>query len=157
MAAKSSTSKKRSVAKAAPKLPEQQVFFLDRNLGKKIAVTIRALGCRVELHDDHFAADAEDTEWLQEGGKRGWIFVTKDRNISRNQIEVVRLLESGSPAFVFTSGSVTSDELGNAFAKALPDIKRILAKFSWPFIATITLAGKVQILNTHSGLIKRID
>lgn len=118
---------------------------------------IRALGCHVEIHDDHFAVDTEDIEWLREGGKRGWIFLTKDRNITRNQIEVVRLLESRSPAFVFTSGSVTSDELGKAFAKALPEVKKFLAKFSWPFIATITLAGRVQILITHSGLIKKID
>jgi hypothetical protein len=75
---------------------------------------------------------------------------------SRNQIEVVRLLESGSPAFVFTAGSATSDELGKAFATALPQIRRLLAKFSWPFIATITFSGRVQILITHSGLIKKI-
>jgi hypothetical protein len=83
-------------------------------------------------------------------------FLRKSQNISRNQIEVVRLLESGSPAFVFTAGSATSDELGKAFATALPEIKKFLAKFSWPFIATITLAGRVQILITHSGLIKKI-
>ena len=156
MAARSSKSKRRSAAKAGAKRLDDPVFFLDRNLGKKLALIIRAEGCRVEIHDDHFDEHTEDVEWLREGGKRGWIFVTKDQSISRNQIEVVRLLESGSPAFVFTAGSVTSDELGKAFATALPNIKKFLAKFSWPFIATITLAGRVQILVTHSGLIKRI-
>jgi predicted nuclease of predicted toxin-antitoxin system len=135
---------------------DDPVFFLDRNLGKKLAATIRAAGCRVEIHDDHFSQDTEDIEWLREGGKRKWIFLTKDQNISRNQIEVTRLLESGSPAFVFTAGSVTSDELGSAFSNALPDIKKVLAKFSWPFIATIALRGRVQILASHSSLIKRI-
>jgi predicted nuclease of predicted toxin-antitoxin system len=152
MAAKRSTSKKRSAAKPL----EDPVFFLDRNLGKKLAKAMRAEGCSVEIHDDHFAQDTEDIEWLREGGKRGWIFVTKDQNISRNKLEVVRLLESGSPAFVFTAGSVTSRELGRAFAVALPEIKKFLGRFSWPFIATITLAGRVQILVTLSGLIKRI-
>jgi hypothetical protein len=142
--------------KVAAKPPEAPIFFLDRNLGKKLAVSIRTHGCTVEIHDDHFSQRTEDVEWLREGGKRGWIFLTKDKNISRNQIEVVRLLESGSPAFVFTAGSVTSDELASAFAIALPEIKKFLAKFSWPFIATITLAGRVQILITHSGLIKKV-
>jgi hypothetical protein len=103
---------------------DDPVFFLDRNLGKKLAATIRAAGCRVEIHDDHFSQDTEDIEWLREGGKRKWIFLTKDQNISRNQIEVTRLLESGSPAFAFTAGSVTSNELGSAFSNALPDIKK---------------------------------
>ena len=143
--------------KVAAKPREDPVFFLDRNLGKKLAVSIRSQGCRVEIHDDHFDQRTQDVEWLREAGKRGWIFLTKDKNISRNQIEVVRLLESGSPAFVFTAGSVTSDELGKAFAAALPEVKKFLAKFSWPFIATIALSGRVQILVTHSGLIKRIQ
>ena len=143
--------------KVAAKLREEPVFFLDRNLGKKLAVSIRSQGCTVEIHDDHFDQRTQDVEWLREAGKRGWIFLTKDKNISRNQIEVVRLLESGSPAFVFTAGSVTSDELGKAFAAALPEVKKFLAKFSWPFIATIALSGRVQILVTHSGLIKRIQ
>jgi predicted nuclease of predicted toxin-antitoxin system len=156
MAARSSTSKKRSVAKAATRLPEEPIFFLDRNLGKKISALIAAAGCRVEVHDDHFAHDAADEEILREIGKSKWIFLTKDRRIAYNLIEVIGLLESGSPAFVFTAGSVTSEELGKAFATALPDIKRFLSKFSWPFIATITLTGRVQNLITHSGLIKKI-
>lgn len=113
-------------------------------------------GCRVEVHDDHFTQDTEDAEWLREGGKRKWIFLTKDRHIAQNQIEVVRLLESGSPAFVFTVADMTSAEMAAVFLKALPVIRRFLTKFSWPFIATITPAGRVQILVTHSGLIKKI-
>lgn len=129
---------------------------MDRNLGKKLASLLAAQGCRVEIHDDHFAQDTEDVDWLKAVGARKWVVVSKDRHIAQNKVEVVRLLESGSPAFVFTVADMTSEEMSGAFVKALPSIKRCLSKFDWPFIATITATGRVQILITVSGLIKRV-
>ena len=64
------------------KPPEPSVFFIDRSLGKKIvAQALRDIGETVEIHDDHFAPDAKDEDWLVEVGKRGWIVLTKDDRI----------------------------------------------------------------------------
>ena len=117
---------------------------------------ISAGGCRVEIHDDHFTQDTEDAVLLREVGKQKWIFLTKDRRIAQNQIAIAALLQSGSPAFVFTVADMTSSEIAAAFLTALPQVKRLLSKFDWPFVATITPAGRVQMLVTHSGLIKGI-
>ncbi|MEZ5583574.1 MAG: hypothetical protein R3F37_13265 [Candidatus Competibacteraceae bacterium] len=38
-------------------------------------------GIRIERHDDHFAQDTPDTEWLAEIGKRGWFVLTHDGRI----------------------------------------------------------------------------
>jgi hypothetical protein len=60
--------KKQSAANSvSPKLLEDLTFFLDRQLGRhKMAGILRATGLKVEIHDDHFAQDAPDTEWLAE-------------------------------------------------------------------------------------------
>jgi uncharacterized protein with PIN domain len=157
MAAKGSKSKKRSAASSVAKPHENLIFFLDRNLGKQLAKLIAGKDRRIEVHDDHFAPDTADTDLLREVGKRKWVFMTKDRHIAQNQIEVVALLQSGSPAFVYTSANMTSATMADAFLKALPQIKRCLTKFDWPFIGTITASGSVRILYPQSKLIKRIQ
>jgi hypothetical protein len=59
---------------------ESLVFFLDRSVGKRrVAESLRARGALVELHDDHFAKDVPDSEWIAEVIRRGWIIVTKDK------------------------------------------------------------------------------
>jgi hypothetical protein len=35
----------------------------------------------VEIHDDHFAQNARDPEWLTGAGKNNWIVVTRDERI----------------------------------------------------------------------------
>ncbi|MGH7152226.1 MAG: hypothetical protein ACREIU_16085 [Planctomycetota bacterium] len=42
---------------------------------------MRREGARVEVHDEHFARDARDEEWLGEVGRRGWVVPTKDQRI----------------------------------------------------------------------------
>jgi predicted nuclease of predicted toxin-antitoxin system len=59
------------------------IFYIDRCLGNKIIVeTLLAAGLKVEIHDDHFAKNAADIEWITEVGRRGWIILTKDAKIS---------------------------------------------------------------------------
>ena len=43
------------------------IFFIDRSLGKRqVAAALSSSGVYVEVHDEHFATDALDTEWLPE-------------------------------------------------------------------------------------------
>jgi hypothetical protein len=37
---------------------------------------------RVEVHDDHFLTGADDADWLQIVGPRGWVVLTKDERIA---------------------------------------------------------------------------
>lgn len=42
-------------------------FFIDRSLGSQgVAQALRNAGARVEVHDDHFAVNEQDTVWLAE-------------------------------------------------------------------------------------------
>jgi hypothetical protein len=74
---------------------------VDRALGTlTVAEALRASGCKVEIHDRHFAQDAKDAEWLPEVGSRGWVVLTKDRHIRTRQSELIALLGAGVAAFV---------------------------------------------------------
>ena len=84
-------SKKRSAAKP----PEGAVFFIDRSLGVEPVLTALAdAGLRVEIHDDHFARDAEDRVWLRDVGARGWVILTKDQRLRYRPLELAALRAS---------------------------------------------------------------
>ena len=42
-----------------------EIFFIDRCLGKKLAESLRNAGALVEIHDDHFSQDINDEDWLR--------------------------------------------------------------------------------------------
>jgi len=129
------------------KLPEPSVFFIDRSLGKKIvAQALRDIGETVEIHDDHFAPDAKDEDWLVEVGKRGWIVLTKDDRIRYRATERTALASARVRAFVLTSSQLQGTEMAAAFVKALPRIKRLIANHTPPFIARISRSGNISIL-----------
>ena len=129
------------------KLPEPSVFFIDRSLGKKIvAQALRDIGETVEIHDDNFAPDAKDEDWLVEVGNRGWIVLTKDDRIRYRATERTALASASVRAFVLTSSQLQGTEMAAAFVKALPRIKRLIANHTPPFIARISRSGNVSIL-----------
>jgi hypothetical protein len=101
--------KKRSAASS--KLPEPVTFFLDRSLGSlKVAKALRDVHQSVVIHDDVFPQDAQDTTWLPEVGRRGWVVLTKDRHIRTRRNEVAELMAAGLAVFVITK----ADMSGNA-------------------------------------------
>jgi hypothetical protein len=106
MAARGERSKRPSVASSGSKPPEALIFFIDRSLGKKIvAQALRQIGAAVEIHDEHFAPDAKDEDWLVEVGRRGWIVLTKDDRIRYRITERAAIVSARVRAFVLTPRS----------------------------------------------------
>ena len=57
-------------------------FFLDRSLGKETAHRLRERGFVVHLIADFYGDDAQrvaDQTWVDEGSRRGWVLLTKDK------------------------------------------------------------------------------
>jgi uncharacterized protein with PIN domain len=72
-------------------LRKQTVFFVDRSLGRKFAIeALRAAGFTAIAHDEQFAQDTYDEDWLKVAGKNGWIVVTKDRKIRYRHSEITQ-------------------------------------------------------------------
>jgi len=147
MAARRKKSKKRSAA-SSPSPPEPLAFFIDRSLGKKyIAEALRAQpGVEIHAHDDHFAADARDEEWLAVVGGQGWVVLTKDNRIRYRSTELTARTQAGVAAFVLAAGNLRGDEMAKVFVEALPAIRRFVARYSRPFVAKITRSGAVELM-----------
>lgn len=78
--------------------PRDTVFFLDRSLGKHVvADALRNAGLAVQVHDDHLPVDAPDVDWIGLVGHRGWIAVTKDKNIRYRTAEIASIKRNGRP------------------------------------------------------------
>jgi hypothetical protein len=133
------------------------VFFIDKCLGLHVVPdALRARGERVELLTDHFAQDAPDQDWLSEVGRRGWIILSKDKILRHNNLEIVELLRSGTHSFILTSGNSTAQENAAALVAALPTMKRMVGKFTPPFVGTVSKLGGVKVHWTFDKLIGRV-
>jgi len=157
MAARASKSKKGSDASCKSKQQHELVFFLDKCLGNyDVRTSLENAGARVEIHTDHFDQDAEDAHWLPIVGKKGWVVLTKDRHFLNNPIEVIALLRSGTASFVLRSANMTGDQMGMAFATALPSMARMVERKPMPFIASVSSMGNVAYTSGYDGIQKRI-
>jgi predicted nuclease of predicted toxin-antitoxin system len=141
--------KKRSVANSAsPKPRKDLTFFLDRQLGRhKMAAILRTAGLTVLVHDDHFAQNAPDPEWLAAAGKNDWIVITRDERIRYRVAEKQAIRRAKVRAFVLAAhGNLRAEFLAEILVKALPRIRDIVANEWPPFIAKIWRDGKTALI-----------
>lgn len=126
--------------------PEPRIFFVDRSLGAKDVVdALRAAGLAVIGHAERFAHDTEDTEWLQVAGESGWVVLTKDVNIRRNEIERRALIDAGVAAFMLARADLTGATMAKLWVSAIPKLLRALQEHAPPFIATLSASGQVLV------------
>lgn len=119
-------------------------FFIDRSLGSRLVPeALRALGASVELHKDHFAADAPDADWIAEVGRRGWAILTKDKWIRHRPLERRAVIATRGRLFALTTGNLSGEEIARVFAKHLQKMTDIARSERTPFIARMSRYGIV--------------
>ena len=124
------------------------VFFIDRSVGKKsIAEPLLGAGLNVELHDDHFAQDAPDEEWLTEVGLRRWCVITRDDRIRYRRIEAQAVRSAKVAMFVIVSKNLTGPQTADVILTALGRIRRFISSHRRPFIAKIYRDGRLEKLD----------
>jgi hypothetical protein len=127
-------------------------FFVDRSSGKyELVDGLRALGLNVERHDDHFDSETLDPVWIAACGKNGWVIVSSDKAIKRNELEKTAILNAGVAAFFFTSANITSAQQIEAFHKAGKRIAGLILNTKRPFVARISQDGSVELWLNHKG------
>lgn len=132
------------------RLVEPFTFFVDRSLGGAVvAAAVRASGHDVVVHDDVFAPDARDVDWLQVVGARRWVVLTKDAHIRTNALERGALLSSNVAAFMLGRGDMAGPRMASVFVTALPRIVKAVRRWEAPMIATVTASGSVSVLYAH--------
>lgn len=129
------------------KLPEPWTFFVDRSLGRDVvASALRRAGLSVETHDTHFPKDTQDHVWLRDVGGRGWVVLTKDKDIRRNALELLAVVEGGVACFQLGRGDLGGPAMASGFLTGMPRIHRALRRFDVPLVASVALSGAVRVL-----------
>lgn len=105
---------------------------------------LRAAGARVEVHESHFPSDAEDSEWLDEVGRRGWIVLTKDERIRYRTHEVAAIEQAKVGAFVLTTARMRGAEMATLFAKVAVKLARLAINTRRPFVFALSRSGQLR-------------
>jgi hypothetical protein len=137
---------------------ESVTFFIDRCLGNKLIVeTLRGAGLAVEIHDDHFGKNAPDIDWIPEIGTRGWVILTKDARIGKNQIERLAVADARARMFTLASQSLSGKDMADIFLQAIPEMKKFIHENPAPFIAKVYQGGKVKTWKDDRSLLTELD
>ena len=80
----------------------------------------------------------------------------KDAKFRYRQVEIQAQMKAAVRCFALTSGDATGAQNAQAIMIAIPQMIRMIAKYSAPFIATITAAGRVKLLLTKSDLLRKM-
>lgn len=132
----------------------QYTYFLDRALGKSIGKALQSLGVKVEFHNQHFQPDAPDTEWLPIVSQNGWIVLTKDKNLGRNQLEIQAIAYANAKVFALVSGNINTAKMTTIFVSAIEKIDKFAQGNQAPFIAKIYQDSRLELWKNHTALKK---
>ncbi len=97
-------------------------------------------------HDDRFAQDTLDSDWLVEAGRKRWVVLTKDKNVRRNELERIAIVNARVACFMLGRGDATAATMGRVFVEGLPVIRKALRRFHIPMAASLSLGGQLRVL-----------
>ncbi|MFD8969983.1 toxin-antitoxin system, toxin component, PIN family protein [Streptomyces sp. NPDC059568] len=89
-------------------------FFLDRNLGRRVAEELRALGWKIHRIGDVFPADAQDIsdpDWITHGLDQGWVPLSKDGRIKTRDQEIRPVLDRAAVLFYLDNQQLRTMEM----------------------------------------------
>ncbi|MEM6435889.1 MAG: Mut7-C RNAse domain-containing protein [Cyanobacteria bacterium P01_D01_bin.115] len=138
--------------------PKPTVFFIDRCLGSvKLATALRKAGISVEIHDEHFPQNAEDESWLPEVGERGWVVLTKDKNIAKRTSERLAVASANIRMFVLAVQNLPGQDMIEVFLKAFMKMQTFARENPSPFIAKVYKTGEVSEWKNHEELLTKLN
>lgn len=122
------------------------ILFFDRSLGKGLGRTlrrVRGFPATVELHDQHFAQNTPDDEWLAEVGQRGWFAIGQDyrHHLMDLEREAIRTHRVG--VFYLWGADASQWEQLRVLARAWSRIEAMTATAPPPFIYRIEKSGRL--------------
>jgi hypothetical protein len=117
------------------------IFYVDRCLGKAVAAALVTAGAEVRVHDDYFAQDAPDEDWIPEVAARGWVILTKDKNIRHRQGEREAAILSEARIFTLSSGGMRGPVMAAIFVKHLDAMEQMALALVPPFLAIVREDG----------------
>ncbi len=99
---------------------------------------------------DTFGTGTHDVDWLPEVGARGWVLITKDKNIRKRPLELDALRRSHVRAFVLTASGLTGEEQARVLKEAFRAMLRLLRRRrDDSFIARVTADSNVEVIQVY--------
>ncbi|MCT9138909.1 PIN-like domain-containing protein [Streptomyces violarus] len=89
-------------------------FFLDRNLGRRVAEGLRLCGWIVHRIGDVFPGDGQDVadeKWIAHGLDQSWVPLSKDGRIKSRDLEIRPVLEREAVLFYLDNQQLRSVEM----------------------------------------------
>ena len=121
------------------------ILFFDRSLGKSLGRNlrrIRGFPATVETHDQHFAQNTPDDEWLAEIGQRGWFAIGQDYQHHLMDVEREAIRAHRVGVFYLWGADASQWEQLRVLAKAWDRIEAV-ADAGPPFIYRIEKSGRL--------------
>ena len=135
---------------------KQTVFFIDRSLGSRgIVDAFRAASIPVEAHDEYFPDDAPDEEWIKLSGTKGWVVITRDKDILYRKYIVDTIFEHGARVIVIRNKNYNGTDGPRFLVEKAPLMCAFSQRNSPPFVAGLRLYGpitKYKIEHRRSGV-----
>ncbi|MEV7388698.1 MULTISPECIES: toxin-antitoxin system, toxin component, PIN family protein [unclassified Streptomyces] len=106
-------------------------FFLDRNLGRRVAEGLRAGGWTVHRIGDVFPDDGQDVpyeEWITYGLDRSRVPLSKDGRIKTRDLEIRPVLEREAVLFYLDNQQLRSSEMVERLVARVDAIRRAVEK-----------------------------
>jgi predicted nuclease of predicted toxin-antitoxin system len=120
-------------------------------VGKAVVQALQAAGARVEAHDDHFVQNAPDEEWIPEVAGRGWVILTKDKNIRRRGGEREAVITAQAKIITLTSGNMSSATMSALFVGHLAEMEQLAGTQPAPFVAILGPGGIQVVFPPQTG------
>lgn len=135
--------KRRSQRRSSTNGQLEPVFFVDADLCSRIFLaTLRQAGLVLESHHDHFREGTPDEVWLEHIGSRGWIALSRNKEIRHNSFQTDRLMQFGTRVFMLIGNPAPGSDfmrcLAENFVNTIHRVHRFLEKYEGPFIAKIS-------------------
>ncbi|MBD9735486.1 toxin-antitoxin system, toxin component, PIN family protein [Streptomyces sp. H28] len=106
-------------------------FFLDRNLGRRVADGLRAAGWTIHRIGDVFPSDGQDIPddvWILHGLDRSWVPLSKDGRIKTRDLEIRPVLEREAVLFYLDNQQLRSMEMVERLIARQADLYRAVEK-----------------------------
>ena len=117
-----------------------RVYFTDRDLGKKFPAILVAAGLTVERHQDLFAPDGPDVQWLEHCGRKGRVALSHNERIRYTPNELAAVVEH-KVRLLIVSGKAPFPELAENFVRTISKIEVFLDRHTPPYIAKVYRSG----------------
>jgi len=106
-------------------------FFLDRNLGRRVAEGLRSSGWTVHRIGDVFADDGQDVadeEWIAHGLDRSWVPLSTDGRNKTRDLEIRPVLEREAVLFYLDNQQLRSVDMVGRLVVCRDAIHRAVEK-----------------------------